>query len=354
MTACGPGVCPCHRSPPQTGQRALALRTVAVDTEKSPAQARSEQAGKSPASPIEDYALLSDLRTAALVGKDGSIDWLCLPRFDSPSVFARLLGDEDNGRWQIAPATEDYTTSRAYRDNTLVLDTEFRTSSGTVRLTDAMLACDEDDDDSPAIVRSVEGVSGSVEMVLRWVVRPAYSDSLPWVRRREKGDIPLDVTGEDTGDGGRRAEHILAVAGPTAVALHGDLLPDPVPHERKHEARFTVSEGQHLSWVMSYCADPQQPVPTPDPEHELAGAERFWSGWTRHITYDGPHAEAVRRSLAVLKGLTYSPTGGIVAAPTTTPTTCSHCTMTLMSCTISMAADPCRWSGSAPRRCRRS
>ncbi|MGH3439982.1 MAG: glycoside hydrolase family 15 protein, partial [Sciscionella sp.] len=251
--------------------------------------------------PIEKYALLSDLRTAALVDSEGSIDWLCLPRFDSPSIFGRLLGDERHGRWQLSPTTDDYQVERAYRDNTLVLDTEFRTAAGTVRLTDTMLPHEADEDDSPAILRVVEGLSGSVEMRMRWVLRPAYGDTMPWVRRQRHGGV----------------EHILAVAGPLTVSLHGDLLPRPVPHQRAHEAVFTVGEGDRLSWVMSYHADPDEAIPTPDPAAELAGSETFWRDWSGQISYSGPHAEAVHSSLAVLKGLTYGPSGGIVAAPTT-------------------------------------
>lgn len=251
--------------------------------------------------PIENYALLSDMRTAALIDRDGSIDWLCLPRFDSPSVFARLLGDEEHGRWQIAPTAADYRVERAYRDNTLVLDTEFHTAHGSVRLTDSMLPHQEDTGDAPAVVRSIEGISGSVEMRMRWVLRPAYGVSLPWVRRREDNDV----------------ECILGLAGPMAVTLHGDLLPRPLPEQRKHEAVFTLEQGQQLSWVMSFCRDPDHTIPVPNPADDLAGADRFWREWAGQINYSGPHAEAVHRSLAVLKGLTYAPTGGIVAAPTT-------------------------------------
>lgn len=245
--------------------------------------------------------MLADMRTAALVDTSGSVDWLCLPRFDSPSVFARVLGDEEHGRWQIVPTAADYSVERAYRDNTLVLDTEFRTESSTVRLTDSMLPHQEDTDDAPALLRTVEGVSGTVELRMRWVLRPAYGDSMPWVRRRRD-------------DG---AEFILALAGPTAVTLHGDLLPVALPEQRRHEAVFTVGEGERLSWVMAFCRDPDGDIATPSAAAELAGAERFWEDWARQINYSGPHSEAVRSSLTVLKGLTYAPTGGIVAAPTT-------------------------------------
>jgi len=247
---------------------------------------------------IEDYALLSDLRTAALVGLDGSVDWLCLPRFDSPSCFARLLGDDGAGRWLLAPTAAVTSVKRRYRDTTLVLETEFETVDGVVRVIDAMPPHTDGAADEPRLVRVVEGVSGNVEMRLRWVVRFAYGDSTPWVRRVDK-------------------EHILAVAGPHAVVLRGDRLPYRVHGERAHEAVFTVDEGQRLAWTMEFTKNPDTPAAAVDPSDEIARTERFWHDWQARITYDGPHQEAVRRSLATLKALTYAPTGGIVAAPTT-------------------------------------
>ncbi|MBV9845969.1 MAG: glycoside hydrolase family 15 protein [Kutzneria sp.] len=252
-------------------------------------------------SPIEDYALLSDLRSAALVSIDGSVDWLCLPRFDSPSCFSRLLGDDGCGRWQIAPTGRVTEVSRCYRDTTLVLETEFQTEDGVVRLIDVMPPHEDGGVDQPRLVRILEGVSGEVEVRLRWVVRFAYGDSIPWVRRVKR-------------DGN---EHILAIAGPQAVVLRGDRLPHRVHNERAHEALFTVTAGQRLSWVMEFTATPDAPPPPADADADVAASERFWREWATQITYDGPHVEAVRRSLVTLKGLTYAPTGGIVAAPTT-------------------------------------
>ncbi|HEX3781043.1 MAG TPA: glycoside hydrolase family 15 protein [Pseudonocardiaceae bacterium] len=253
---------------------------------------------------IEDYALLSDLRTAALVGIDGSIDWLCLPRFDSSSCFARLLGDEQHGHWRIAPTDEVLETRRAYRDTTMVLETEFVTADGVIRLIDFMPPQqhrDRDRKDQPRIVRIVEGVSGSVEVSLRWVVRFAYAASVPWVRRMRKHDN----------------EYLLALAGPRAVTLRGDRLPFRVPHKRAHEASFTVMAGERLSWVMEYLPDAdEQPQPI-DVDIDLRYTEALWHEWADQISYDGPHTEAVHRSLTTLKALTYAPTGGIVAAPTT-------------------------------------
>jgi glucoamylase len=255
-------------------------------------------------SPIEDYALVSDLRTAALIGRDGSVDWLCLPRFDSPSCFSRLLGDEQDGHWRIAPTAPVREVRRSYRDNTLVLETEMVTDDGVVRLVDSMPPHEKNLHDQPCLVRTVEGVSGAVEVEMRWVVRFAYADSMPWVRTlRESDPIP--------------DECVLAVAGPATVVLRGDQLPQRVEGERAHGLRVTVHEGQSWSWVMQWSPDPED-LPRPlDPVQEVRDCEDFWRGWTGKIAYDGPHAEEVYRSLATLKALTYQPTGGIVAAPTT-------------------------------------
>ncbi|HWO66550.1 MAG TPA: glycoside hydrolase family 15 protein [Umezawaea sp.] len=250
---------------------------------------------------IEDYALLSDLRTAALVGRDGSVDWLCMPRFDSPSCFSRLLGTEDDGHWRIAPTAEVTAVRRRYRDNTLVLETEFETAEGVVRLVDTMPPEATADDADTRLVRVLEGVTGSVEIRLQWVVRFAYGDSVPWVRRSSSGDD----------------ECIFAVAGPSAVALYGDRLPYRVSGKRAHEAVFTVDEGDVLSWVMEFSYSPERPPAKVDPFDEVRRSEAFWQDWACDLGYHGPHGDVVRRSLITLKGLTYAPTGGIVAAPTT-------------------------------------
>ncbi|WP_345236734.1 trehalase-like domain-containing protein [Saccharopolyspora hordei] len=163
--------------------------------------------------PIEDYALLSDLRTAALVGKDGSIDWLCLPRFDAPSCFCRLLGTDRDGHWQIAPTAPVREVRRRYRDNSLVLETDFHTDDGVLRLVDCMRPHEAADHRAqPCLVRTVQGISGEVDVKLRWVVRFAYGESVPWVRR-------VRETGSATD------EFILAIAGPHTAVLRGDVLP---------------------------------------------------------------------------------------------------------------------------------
>ncbi|MEU6267485.1 glycoside hydrolase family 15 protein [Saccharopolyspora shandongensis] len=252
---------------------------------------------------IEDYALLSDLRTAALVGKDGSIDWLCLPRFDAPSCFARLLGDGRDGHWQIAPTAPVQEVRRRYRDNSLVLETEFRTDAGAIRLIDCMPPHEKNQHDQPCLVRIVEGLDGEVDIKLRWVVRFAYGDAVPWVRRVRETEPVLD-------------EYILAVAGPHTAVLRGDVLPQRAEHERAHELVLTVRVGQRLSWVMQWSPDVRD-LPAPmDPEQETQDSEDFWREWTEKISYDGPHSAAVFRSLATLKALTYAPTGGVIAAPT--------------------------------------
>ncbi|MCI2419661.1 glycoside hydrolase family 15 protein [Saccharopolyspora sp. K220] len=253
--------------------------------------------------PIEDYALLSDLRTAALVGKDGSIDWLCLPRFDAPSCFARLLGSDRDGHWQIAPTAPVREVHRRYRDNSLVLETDFHTDDGVLRLIDCMPPHEKNQHDQPCLVRTVEGISGEVDVKLRWVVRFAYGDAVPWVRRVRETEPVLD-------------EFVLAIAGPHTAVLRGDILPQRRVDERAHELVVTVRAGERLSWVLQWSPDPQE-LPAPmDPEQEIQDSEDFWREWTEKINYTGPHAAAVYRSLATLKALTYAPSGGIIAAPT--------------------------------------
>ncbi len=240
---------------------------------------------------IEDYALLGDLQTAALVGRDGSIDWLCLPAFDSGACFAALLGDRENGHWQVAPAAGGSCHSRAYREDTLVLDTVWRTADGEVRVVDFMPPRGQ----APDVVRIVEGVSGAVPMRSELRLRFDYGHILPWVRH----------TGNE----------LSALAGPDAAWLES-----PVPlHGRDNAtyAEFTVRAGDRLGFVLTW-----QPSHLPRPDHvdpfeALAGTVSFWRDWMAGCTYAGRWSEAVRRSLITLKALTYAPTGGLVAAATT-------------------------------------
>ncbi|GAB3996436.1 glycoside hydrolase family 15 protein [Glycomyces albus] len=240
---------------------------------------------------IEDYGMLGDLQTAALVGRDGSVDWLCLPRFDSPACFAALLGDEESGRWRIAPASGGVADRRRYRGETLILETEWDTDDGTVRLIDFMPLRGEAAD----IVRIVEGVTGSVRMSMDLRLRFGYGRSEPWIR---------NVDGQ-----------MAAIAGSDAAWLY-------TPVELEHEeassrTEFTVAAGERVPFVLTHQLS-HLPNPTPvDPEDALTETERFWNEWIGRIRYDGRWGEAVRRSLVTLKALTYAPTGGIVAAATT-------------------------------------
>ncbi len=240
---------------------------------------------------IEDYALLGDMQTGALVGRDGSIDWLCLPRFDSPACFAALLGTERNGRWLLAPAVGGPAARRRYRGDTLVLESEWDTPDGTVRVVDCMPPRDE----APDVVRVVEGISGRVPMRGELRLRFDYGHVVPWVHRR--------------------GDQLVGVAGPDSVYLR-----TPVPltgRDFSTYSEFTVASGERvpfvLTWAPSYAAEPR-PV---DGLAAVDETEEFWAEWMARCRYDGRWQGAVRRSLVVLKALTYAPTGGIVAAATT-------------------------------------
>ena len=241
--------------------------------------------------PIEDYALIGDCKTAALVGRDGSIDWLCWPRFDSAACFTALLGTADHGRWLIAPKQPPLAVSRHYRAGTLVLETEFQTETGRAAIIDFMSPADSAD-----LVRIVIGRSGWVNFHTEFVVRFNYGATVPWVNRLEDGTIN-------------------AIAGPerlvlrTPVALHGEDL--------KTVGEFTVETGQSVSFVLSYGASFQSPPPAINPFDALECTEAFWRQWSDRCPDVGPWSEAVKRSLITLKAMTYAPTGGIVAAVTT-------------------------------------
>ncbi|MGA5300977.1 glycoside hydrolase family 15 protein [Nucisporomicrobium flavum] len=241
--------------------------------------------------PIEDYAIIADTQTAALVGRNGSIDWLCVPRFDSGAIFAALLGTEENGHWTIAPAGEATAVRRRYRDDTLVLETEFETADGVVRLVDFMPPRGE----APDVVRIVEGVRGTVPMQMNLRLRFDYGHVVPWVYR-EDGDL-------------------VAVAGPDAAWLR-------TPVETRGEnmstrADFTVSAGDRTPFVLTWRPSHLPPPEPIDALHELGATEGYWRGWVSACTYEGEWRDAVVRSLLTLKALTYAPTGGIVAAATT-------------------------------------
>jgi GH15 family glucan-1,4-alpha-glucosidase len=243
-------------------------------------------------SKIEDYALIGDCETAALVGRDGSIDWLCWPAFDSDACFAALLGTRKNGRWLIAPAQAVTKSSRRYWDNTLILETRFETASGTVVLIDFMPPRGQASD----VVRLVTGISGRVELRMELVIRFGYGADVPWVKRTADGAL-LAICGQDM--------TVLR----TPVEMRGE--------DMTTVADFEVSEGETIPFVLTYGPS-HLPVPEPiNPAYALQDTEVYWIEWCGHCTYEGDHRDLVIRSLITLKALTYGPTGGIVAAPTT-------------------------------------
>ncbi len=248
------------------------------------------------AQPIEDYAIIGDSQTAALVGKDGSIDWLCLPRFDSAACFAKLLGDDSNGHWSIRPQGDVTAVRRRYRGHSLVLETDFETPTGVARLVDCMPVCDDRAD----IVRRVVGVSGRVDMAMEWVIRFDYGRIVPWVRNRSHR--------EDIGA-------LVAIAGPDAVCLRGNVTPRP--KGMTHQAEFTVTAGETLDFSMTWFPSHLEVPPRYDVTEVLERTADFWADWAQTCTYGGDHRDAVVRSLMILKAMTYEPTGGIVAAVTT-------------------------------------
>jgi GH15 family glucan-1,4-alpha-glucosidase len=241
--------------------------------------------------PIEQYALIGDLHTAALVGLDGSMDWLCFPRFDSPACFAALLGTPEHGRWQLAPTGKVTAVRRRYRGNTLILETEFDTEEGSVRVTDFMPLSDYRWD----AVRIVDGLRGEVALRMELVVRFDYGNIVPWVHK-------LDGV-------------LLITAGPDTLELTGSV---PAEGEgMKTVATFTVKAGEREWFMLNYRASHLDIMPTVGAEEELARTESLWKRWSGRCKLHGNWDEAVLRSLITLKALTYHPTGGIIAAPTT-------------------------------------
>jgi GH15 family glucan-1,4-alpha-glucosidase len=240
---------------------------------------------------IKDYALIGDCKTAALVGCDGSIDWLCWPRFDSPGCFAALLGTTENGRWLIAPKSAPISINRRYRPGTLILETEFETDTGCALIIDFMPPADGAD-----LVRIIVGRSGRVDFQTELVLRFNYGASVPWVNRFDNGTIN-------------------AIAGPerlvlrTPAALYGEDL--------KTVGELTVDAGRSIPFVLSYGSSFQSPPPPIDPFQALKRTETFWRQWSDRCPGVGPWTETVKRSLIILKALTYAPTGGIIAAVTT-------------------------------------
>jgi GH15 family glucan-1,4-alpha-glucosidase len=240
---------------------------------------------------IEDYGLIGDLQTAALVGRDGSIDWACFPRFDSGACFAALLGTAEHGRWIVAPRTDAWEQSRRYLPGTLVLETAWETDTGAVRLIDFMPPRGK----APDIVRIVEGIRGEVELSSELVIRYDYGLTVPWLRRV---------------DGVR-----IAVAGPDALRFR-----TPVEHRGENLrtiGEFTVREGERVPFVLTWYPSNEEPPDEVDAEHALQDTVDYWASWTEQCRYDGKWRDEVIHSLTVLKALTYAPTGGMVASPTT-------------------------------------
>ncbi len=241
---------------------------------------------------IEDYGLIGDLQTAALVGRNGSIDWLCFPRFDSGACFAALLGNEENGHWLLAPEGEIERVERRYSERSLVHELDFHTADGSVRLIDFMPPRGAD----PDVVRIVVGLEGRVRMRMQLAIRFGYGSIVPWVRRTPDGAL-------------------VAIAGPDAVVLR-------TPVEFRGEnlqtvAEFTVAAGERVPFALTWFPSHHDAIAAVDPEQALAETCSFWREWLDKSAYSGRWDDAVSRSLMILKALTYGPTGGIVAAPTT-------------------------------------
>ncbi|MFT3867506.1 MAG: glycoside hydrolase family 15 protein [Nibricoccus sp.] len=241
---------------------------------------------------IEDYALIGDMHTVCLVGLNGSIDWFCAPRFGSEACFASLLGDESNGFWRIAPAVPVVQTKRAYLGNTLILETEFTTEGGVMKIVDFMSI------EGPyrEVVRIVEGIKGVVPMEMRMTVRFDYGQTVPWVRHLDESSL-------------------LAVAGPNGLTLRSNV---PVHGEDLSSvARFTIAEGQKKAFALTWYPSHEAPVALIDVGRAFERTRNAWESWALRCTYRGRWRPAVMRSLLTLKALTYAPTGGIVAAATT-------------------------------------
>jgi GH15 family glucan-1,4-alpha-glucosidase len=241
---------------------------------------------------IEDYAMVGDLQSAALVGKDGSVDWLCLPRFDSGSCFAALVGAPEHGRWSIAPVADTATVTRRYREGTLVLETDFATSEGTARVIDFMPRRGEA---APRLMRIVEGLSGRVPMQLELSLRPDYGSVRPWLEAAPDG--------------------VVAVAGPDAFRLSTPL--DLEIADGTATGRFDAVEGSSHRFTLSWWQSHKPSPPVEDADSALARTEAWWRQWSGRCTYDGDYRNAVLTSLIALKAMTAEPTGALVAAPTT-------------------------------------
>ncbi|KRE59381.1 glycoside hydrolase family 15 [Arthrobacter sp. Soil736] len=251
------------------------------------------------AASIEDYALLSNLSTGCLISRQGSVDWLCLPRFDSASIFGALLGSEEHGRWLLAPKQpEAVVVSRRYKESTFVLETMWQTSSGEATITDFMPL----GEGRSSLVRRVTGLSGSVTMIQELRIRPRYGAVLPWVSRHRENAT-------------RGSEILLAMAGPDAWALRGRHLPQA--HDARHVGEFVVTAGESANFELTWFPSHRGVPAAVEVDSALDEAVHYWTRWGGHCRQDGVYGGAVKRSLLVLRALTHYETGGIVAAPTT-------------------------------------
>lgn len=252
------------------------------------------------AEPIEDYALLSDLATACLVSRRGSVDWLCCPRFDSPSTFGALLGTEEHGRWLLAPLDPAAVVeSRQYLESTFILETTWRTASGQIQVTDFMPV----GRGRPSLLRRITGIHGSVPIRQELRIRPQYGAVSPWVSRVRDS---ATVGGHDV---------LLAMAGPDAWALHG--YPLPQAHDHGHVGEFAVSEGETVDYELTWFPSYREVPAALDFDETLRATRSYWTRWGDHCRQEGAYGAEVKRSLLVLRALTHYETGGIVAAPTT-------------------------------------
>ncbi len=242
---------------------------------------------------IEDYAMIGDCQTAALVGRDGSIDWLCWPRFDSGACFARLLGDETNGRWLLAPTDASARVTRAYRGNSLILESRYETETGSALVIDFM----PDYLPEGSLVRIVQGLRGTVTFRTELVIRMNYGVAVPWIRRWADGSL-------------------RAVSGPDALILRTAVVLQ-AEEGRRHAATFTVAAGETQDFVLGYHLSYEDVTKPVQAAKALAHAEESWATWSKPYRYEGPYSAAVIRSLVTLRGLIFEPSGGIVAAPTT-------------------------------------
>jgi GH15 family glucan-1,4-alpha-glucosidase len=242
---------------------------------------------------IEDYGFLSDTQTGALVSRDGCIDWLCFPRFDSGACFVSLLGGKENGHWRFFPEEKVETTQRRYRGDTLILETEIETKSGAMRLIDFMPPRGE----NPDLIRIVEGLRGQVRMKMELIIRFDYGQIVPWVRRLKEHD------------------GLEAIAGPDGLILRTSV--ETCGKDLTTVAEFTVAKGDRVPFVLTWFASHLKPPRKVNAEHALRDTEKFWNDWAKRFQSKSKWRDAVMRSLLVLKGLTYAPTGGLIAAPTT-------------------------------------